>query len=112
VLSLPQTYHRLRNRFGRTRWYSLWTRLKWILVSVYLEIVLILMQDRSTVWAEHNIGSIVFFTDPIELLCDVGHGNVILVRSETVLVSVQDGCTVCAKRTIGLEIILDTQWYF
>ena len=26
---------------------------------------------------------------------------------ETVLVSVQDRCTVCAKRTIGSEIILD-----
>jgi hypothetical protein len=26
---------------------------------------------------------------------------------ETVLVSVQDSCTVCAKHTIGLEIILD-----
>jgi hypothetical protein len=26
---------------------------------------------------------------------------------ETVLVSVQVSCTVCAKRTIGLEIILD-----
>jgi hypothetical protein len=26
---------------------------------------------------------------------------------ETVLVSVQDKCIVCAKRTIGLEIILD-----
>ena len=27
---------------------------------------------------------------------------------ETMLVSVQHRCTVCAKRTIGLEIILDT----
>jgi hypothetical protein len=26
---------------------------------------------------------------------------------EIVLVSVQDRCTVCAKRTIGLEIVLD-----
>ena len=26
---------------------------------------------------------------------------------ETVFVSVQDSCTVCAKRTIGSEIILD-----
>jgi hypothetical protein len=30
-----------------------------------------------------------------------------LVNLETVLVSVQDRCMVCAKRTIGLEIILD-----
>jgi hypothetical protein len=46
---LHQTYHRLRNCFGRTRWYSLLTRLNWKLVKVYLEIVLILTQDRCTV---------------------------------------------------------------
>jgi hypothetical protein len=34
--------------------------------------------------------------------------NLILDRLETVLVSVQDRCTVCAKRTIGSEIGLDT----
>jgi hypothetical protein len=33
--------------------------------------------------------------------------NLILLHLETRLVSVQDRCTVCAKRTIGLEIILD-----
>jgi hypothetical protein len=33
--------------------------------------------------------------------------NLISVRLETVLVSVQDWCTVCAERTIGMEIILD-----
>jgi hypothetical protein len=33
--------------------------------------------------------------------------NLVLVHLETVLVSVQDWCTVCAKRTIGSEIILD-----
>ena len=50
-------YHRLRNCFGRTRWYSKVTRLKWKLISVRLEIVLILTQDRCTVCAEHTIGS-------------------------------------------------------
>jgi hypothetical protein len=30
-----------------------------------------------------------------------------LVRLKTVLVSVQDRCMVCAKCTIGLEIVLD-----
>jgi hypothetical protein len=44
----------------------------------------------------------------MELLGHVGKWNLILVRLETVLVSVQDRCTVCAKRTIGSEIILDT----
>jgi hypothetical protein len=33
--------------------------------------------------------------------------NLVLVCLETVLLSVQDGCTVCAKCTIGLEILLD-----
>jgi hypothetical protein len=33
--------------------------------------------------------------------------NVTSFRLETVLVSVQERCTVCTKRTIGLEIILD-----
>jgi hypothetical protein len=33
--------------------------------------------------------------------------NLFSVHLETVLVSVQDRCTVCAESTIGLEIILD-----
>ena len=33
--------------------------------------------------------------------------NHVSVHLEMVLVSVQDRCMVCAKRTIGLEIILD-----
>jgi hypothetical protein len=33
--------------------------------------------------------------------------NLILVRLKTVLVLVQDRCMVCAKRTIGSEIVLD-----
>jgi hypothetical protein len=51
---LRRPYHRLRNCFGYTRWYSLVTRLKWKLVSVRLEIVLIL--TRCTVCAERTIG--------------------------------------------------------
>ena len=34
--------------------------------------------------------------------------NLVSVRLEAVLVSVQDRCMVCAKRTIALEIILHT----
>jgi hypothetical protein len=33
--------------------------------------------------------------------------NLVSVDLETVLVSVQDRCMVCTKRTIGLEIILN-----
>ena len=44
----------------------------------------------------------------MELLGDVGLVESRSVHLETVLVLVQYRCTVCAKRTIGLEIILDT----
>ena len=54
---MHQTYHRRRNHFGRSQWYFKVTRLKWKLDSVYLEIVLILTQDRCTVFAECIIGS-------------------------------------------------------
>ena len=35
--------------------------------------------------------------------------NLVSVRLETVLVSVRDRCTVCAKNTIGSKIILEEQ---
>jgi hypothetical protein len=35
--------------------------------------------------------------------------DLVLVRFERVLVSVQDRCMVCAKRTIGSEIVLDAR---
>ena len=61
--------------------------LKWKLDLVDLEIVLILTRDRCMVtWVMWNL---------------------ISVRLETVLVLVQDRRTVCAKRIIGSEIILD-----
>jgi hypothetical protein len=34
--------------------------------------------------------------------------NLVSLRLVTVLVSVQDGCMVCAERAIASEIILDT----
>ena len=43
----------------------------------------------------------------MELLGDVGHVESRSVRLEMVLVSVQDRCTVSAKRTVGLETVLD-----
>ena len=67
VHGLRQTYHRLRNRFGRTRCYSKVMRLKWELDSVSLEIELILTQDRCTVCAERTIGS--------EIIMDVPDGT-------------------------------------
>ena len=83
------------------------TWLKWTLVSVHLEIVLILTQDNCMVCVERAIGSEIIWTHPIELLGDVGHVESHLFCLETVLVSVQDRCMVSARRTIGSEIILD-----
>ena len=48
-----------------------------------------------------------FWTHPTELLGDVGHVESHSVCLEMVLVLVQDRSMVCAKRTIGSDIILD-----
>jgi hypothetical protein len=48
-------------------------RLKWKLILVRLEKVLILMQERCTVCAEHTIASKSFRTHTMELLGYVGH---------------------------------------
>ena len=48
-------------------------RLKCNLVSVRLEIVLILTQDRRMVYAECTVGSKNFCTHSMEILDDVGH---------------------------------------
>jgi hypothetical protein len=48
-------------------------RLRWKLVLVCLEIVLILMQDRCMVCAELATDGKPFWTQPMELLGDMGH---------------------------------------
>jgi hypothetical protein len=40
------------------------------------------------------------------LLGDIGKWKLVSVYIEIVLVSAQEMCTVCAERTIGMEIIL------
>jgi hypothetical protein len=44
-----------------------------MLVSFYLEIVLILMQDRSTICTEHTTGSEIILEVADGTLSDVGH---------------------------------------
>ena len=44
----------------------------WNLVSIRLEIVLVLVQDRCTVCPEGTIGSEIIWINPMELLGDVG----------------------------------------
>jgi hypothetical protein len=90
---------------------------------VYLEIVLNLTQDRCTVCAKHTTGSCCkicarFVPTYHSLRNSFGRTrwnskvtwlmwNLVLVHLEIVLVSVQDRCTVCAKHTVGSEIVLD-----
>jgi hypothetical protein len=61
---LRQTYHRLRNCFGRTGWYSWVMRLKWKLVSIRLERVLVSVQDRCMVCAKYTIPSEIILDAP------------------------------------------------
>jgi hypothetical protein len=53
VQGLRRTYHRLGNHFGRKQWYSYRTWVKWKLVSVHLEIVLI--STKIGTWFVPNI---------------------------------------------------------
>ena len=70
----------------------------------------ILTQDRCTVCVEHTIGTKVALDAPDGT--PRRHGscrNLVLVRLETVLVSVQDRCMICAKCTIGLDNVSDVR---
>jgi hypothetical protein len=52
---LRHTYHRIRNYFRCTGWYSSVTRLKWKLVSVRLETVLVSVQEWCMVCTQYTI---------------------------------------------------------
>jgi hypothetical protein len=64
VHGLCQTYHSLRNRFGRTRWNSKVTWVIWNLILAHLEIVLLSVQDRCTVCAKQTVGSEIILDAP------------------------------------------------
>jgi hypothetical protein len=64
VHSLQQKYHRLKNHFGCTRWNYSVTWVLWNFVSVRLEMVLVLVQDRCTVCASSIIGSKIILDTP------------------------------------------------
>ena len=49
------------------------TRVKWKLISVLSEVVLILMQDRALFASNIPLAQKSFWTHPMELLGDVGH---------------------------------------
>ena len=82
------------------------TWVKWKLILVRLEIVFISAQDRCTVVSNVPRAWNSFWTHPMVFLGDVSMSKLISVRLEIVLISTHDRCMVCAKHTIGLEIIL------
>jgi hypothetical protein len=57
VHRLHRTYHMLENRYGRIRWNSEVTWVMWNLVSVYLDIVLVSVQESWMVRAKRTIRS-------------------------------------------------------
>jgi hypothetical protein len=65
-------------------------RLKWKLILVRLEIVLILMQDRYTVCAEYTSSLEIVWKHPMELLDDVAH-------VESRFIPFRDGVSVGAR---------------
>ena len=64
VHGLRQTYHWIGNHFGRTRWNSLVTWVKWNLPSFCLKTVLAAVQDRCIVCAKRTIGSEIILDAP------------------------------------------------
>jgi hypothetical protein len=82
------------------------TWVKWKLISVYLEIVLILTQDWCTVCAERGIS--------LEIILGARDGTLgvwakwmlISIHLGTVLISTHDSCMVRIVHAIGLEIII------
>jgi hypothetical protein len=107
---LRRTYHRLINHFGRSRWYSYVTWVKWKLISVHWEIVLNLAQGRCMVCAEHTIGLEIILAHPMVLQGEWVKWKLISVLSEILLISAQDRHIVCAKCTLVMKTISGTPY--
>ena len=84
------------------------TRLKWKVVSVLLDIVLILTQDRCMVCVErtnrleNHFGCTRWNSEVTWVIW-----NLTSFYLEILLVSMQDRCMVCSRHNKGLEIVLD-----
>ena len=83
------------------------TKLNCKLVSVRLEIVVILTQDRCTVCTERTIGSDIVLDAPDGTTRCEAQVEAHFGLSDIVLILMQDRCMVCVEHTIGSEIILD-----
>ena len=83
------------------------TWVKWNVVSVHLETGLVSMQHSCIVCAKCIIGSKSFWTHPLVLLGDEAHVEARFGPFGDSASLHVDRCTVCAERTIGLEVVLD-----
>ena len=85
------------------------TWVKWKLILIHLEIVLVTTQDRCMVCAERTIGlGNHFWRIRWYSYVTLVKWELVPVLLEIVLITTQDRYTVCVERTIGLEIILGT----
>jgi hypothetical protein len=81
---------------------------KWKLISIRLDIVLISTQCRCMVCVKCAIGKKSLWAHSMELIGDLGQVEACFGPLETVLISVQDRCIVWDERTIGSKIVLGT----
>ena len=82
------------------------TWVKWILISVYFEIVLVSTQNRSTICAERTIGSEISLVHLMVLLGDVGEVEVRFSPFRDSVNLDARWCTICAERAIVSEVLL------
>jgi hypothetical protein len=108
VHDLRLMYHRHRNRFGHTCWYSYVMYVKWKLVSVCLNVVSVSAQDRCTVCAKRTIGVEIILDAPDGTPSDVGQAEAHYDPFGDSFNLVQDRCTVCDECTTDMEIALGT----
>jgi hypothetical protein len=81
---------------------------KWKLVLVSLEIVLVSAQDWCIVCAKCGTGMETILTHPMVLQGDLVQVKLVSLRLGIVFISMQDSWTVCAECTMGMETILGT----
>jgi hypothetical protein len=84
---------------------------KWNLDSVRLEILLILVQDRCTVWGKHTTWKL-FWAHLMEPLGDLGQIEACFSLFGDSANLDEGRGTVCAQRAIGSKIVLGTRWNF
>jgi hypothetical protein len=106
VHSLRRTCNNLKNCFGHTQWNSMVMWVKWKLISVSFEIVLISTQDRFMVCIGHAIDSVIILGAPDGTPKRCGSSGRSLRFSWRRCQSRRDRCKVGTECTMGMEIIL------